>query len=161
LEEKQITVLAEISKTKEERTVPIEPTLLEWFAKYAPAPNKRKGYITEQTNFKNYTLQIHIAAGFRGSLTTTKDGKKTTTLHNPTSPAWIPDILRHSYGSYWLKKHGNRAQLAENMGNSLQIIKKHYKRPVKNSDTALYWAILPIGAIASKEKELAEISARF
>jgi len=26
------------------------------------------------------------------------------------------DVLRHSYGSYWLVKHKNRAQLAENMG---------------------------------------------
>jgi integrase len=141
LDERTITVLAETSKIKETRNVHIEDTLHSWLVAYKP--NEPHGYITPQVNFKNYNLQIHIAAGYRGTLAKKENGKITRTLHNPDKAGWPVDVLRHSYGSYWLSKHGNRAQLAENMGNSIQIIKKHYKRVVSKSATEAFWSILP------------------
>ena len=51
--------------------------------------------------------------------------------------------MRHSYGSYWLAKYKQRAVLAEHMGNSLQIIKKHYRQVVSKSATTEFWRITP------------------
>ena len=129
LEEKTITVLGATSKVKETRNVHIEETLLAWLDQ-TPA-QERKGFVTPQTNFTNYLLKIHIAAGYRG------EGQ------NTEADPWPQDVMRHSYGSYWLAKYRNRAQLAEYMGNSLQIIKKHYKKVVSKTDCAEYWRIVP------------------
>ncbi|MEI6165418.1 MAG: tyrosine-type recombinase/integrase [Planctomycetota bacterium] len=129
LEEQTITVLAETSKTKETRNVHIETTLLAWIEEHKPT--KLTGFVTAQTNFKKRTLALHTDAGYRGNGL------------NADHPEWPQDVLRHSYGSYWLAKFKNRAQLAESMGNSLQIIKKHYKRVVSKSDCAEYWSIVP------------------
>ena len=62
---------------------------------------------------------------------------------NLDASTWPQDVLRHSYGSYWLGKYKQRAVLAEHMGNSLQIIKKHYRQVVSKSAVAEYWRITP------------------
>lgn len=150
LEEQTITVLAETSKTKETRNVHIEPTLMAWFEEHKPA--KLSGFVTPQTNFKKRTLTLHTDAGYRGNGL------------NTDRPEWSQDVLRHSYGSYWLAKFKNRGQLAESMGNSLQIIKKHYKRVVSKSDCAEYWRIVPgyegQGTMKTTVLSPAEIKAR-
>ncbi len=51
--------------------------------------------------------------------------------------------MRHSYGSYWLAAHKQRAVLGEHMGNSVEMIKKHYKRVVSNAAQDEYWKITP------------------
>jgi len=129
LEEQTITVLADTSKTKETRNVHIEPTLLAWLEDHKP--KKPTGFVTAQENFKKRTLGLHVDLGYRGK------------GENEKAPAWPQDVLRHSYGSYWLAKFKNRAQLAENMGNSLQIIKKHYKKVVSKSAVAEFWSLVP------------------
>lgn len=53
-----------------------------------------------------------------------------------------PDSLRHSFASYWLPVHHDRAQLAELMGNSPAIIAKHYRRPVPVSTARRFWETL-------------------
>jgi hypothetical protein len=50
---------------------------------------------------------------------------------------------RHSFGSYWLALHKNRAELVELMGNSVQVIKVHYRAPVLESDAVAYFALRP------------------
>ncbi len=154
LKERTIHVLAETSKIKEARNVHIETNLLRWLKLFKPA--KASGYVTPQKNFKNRTLQLHIAAGYRGTLSTKLDGKVTKKIHNADKPAWAQDICRHSYGSYWLASNGNRAQLAENMGNSIQIIKKHYKRVVSKADAKAYWSIVPAEVAQSTKSEKEE-----
>ena len=62
---------------------------------------------------------------------------------NLDASTWPQDVLRHSYGSYWLGKYKQRAVLAEHMGNSLQIIKKHYRAVVSKGATTEYWRITP------------------
>lgn len=150
LDEQTITVLAETSKTKETRNVHIEATLMAWLDEHKPA--KLTGLVTPQKNIRKRTLALHTDAGYRGKGL------------NIDRPEWPQDVLRHSYGSYWLAKFRNRAQLAENMGNSLQIIKKHYKRVVSKSDFAEYWSIVPgyegQGTMNKAEPSRAEIKAR-
>jgi integrase len=129
LEEKTITVMAATSKTKETRNVPIESNLLKWIEEFAPA--KRQGLVTPGTNFVKRIKAFHAALGYRiGD-------------ENQAAQTWSQDVLRHSYGSYWLAKRKQRAVLAEHMGNSLQIIKKHYKRVVGKTACSEYWKITP------------------
>jgi integrase len=128
LEERQIMVLGETSKVKETRTVPIEDNLLAWFSAYK---GERKGFVTDQKNLRKRQQALRVSLGYK------LNGK------NEEAAEWVEDILRHSYGSYWLAKYKDRAHLAENMGNSVQVIKKHYKRPVATSEVAKFWEILP------------------
>lgn len=129
LEEKTITVLAATSKTKETRNVPIEPNLLEWIK--AHGPENPHGLVTPQANLIQRLKNFHAALGYR------------VADQNTDTTTWPQDVLRHSYGSYWLGKYKQRAVLAEHMGNSLQIIKKHYRQVVSKSATTEYWRITP------------------
>jgi hypothetical protein len=58
---------------------------------------------------------------------------------------WVPDICRHSFGFYWLALHKNRAELTELMGNSVQVIKAHYRAPVLEAEAVAvaYFALRP------------------
>jgi integrase len=62
---------------------------------------------------------------------------------NGDGTKWTVDILRHTYASYWLATHQNRAQLAELMGNSVEVIRKFYRQPILKSDTKKFWALRP------------------
>lgn len=130
LEEKTITVLAATSKIKETRNVPIEANLLAWIEAFVPK-TKPQGLVTPQAGLIKRLKLFHAALGYR-----VED-------QNPEATTWPQDVMRHSYGSYWLGRFKQRAVLAEHMGNSLQIIKKHYRTVVGKSATAEYWRITP------------------
>ena len=70
---------------------------------------------------KSVLREVKVAAGFK---------------------TWPIDVLRHCYGSYWLAVHHDRARLAELMGNSLSVIKTHYRRAISEVTAREYW-ILP------------------
>jgi integrase len=55
--------------------------------------------------------------------------------------AWAADCIRHTYASSWLAVHKDRAHLAEIMGNSPAIIRKHYKRAIPINDAEGYFQI--------------------
>jgi integrase len=140
-EEKQITVLGETSKHKDTRPVTINDTLMEWFNSYAPALEERKGFVTRQKNFANRAKLTRSAFGFRHF------------KENKEAGIWPQDAPRHSFASHWLPIHKNRAELAELMGNSVDVIKKHYRKVVPNSEANAYWDILPKGAAERKKKD--------
>jgi integrase len=56
---------------------------------------------------------------------------------------WEENLLRHSYGSYRLAQIKNAAQVAEEMGNSPQVVRTHYQNLVRPESVALYWKITP------------------
>lgn len=56
---------------------------------------------------------------------------------------WIPDGLRHTYATYWLGVHNDRARLAELLGNSVEVIGRHYVKPVSQSEAQRFWQLLP------------------
>lgn len=128
-EEKTITVLGTTSKTKETRNVPIETCLAAWID--AHAPEKRRGFVTSPASFIRRMQAFHVALGYRVG------------DENLQATTWPQDVMRHSYGSYWLARYKQRAVLAEHMGNSLQIIKKHYRQVVSRTAALEYWRITP------------------
>jgi integrase len=145
LDELQITVWQQTSKVKETRNVQIEDTLLYWLKTHT---GTKSGFIVKQKGFRTATEKFRIALGY-------KIGKE-----NKDGPTWVEDILRHSYASYWLPKYNHRGLLAEQMGNSIKTIKKHYKRIVKTSEVDAFWSILPQAEQERREAEKAEVQKR-
>jgi integrase len=121
---KQIEVTASTSKTRETRFVRIEQTLAHWLLRY----RKKNGPIAG-TNFAKLFRAIKAAAGF---------GTGTDALYS-----WHKDVLRHCFGSYWLPLYGDRARLAEEMGNSITVIKTHYRRAIPRQMAAPFWQLRP------------------
>ena len=54
---------------------------------------------------------------------------------------WPADCIRHTYASNWLALHKKRSHLAEIMGNSPAIIRRHYKRAIPIKDAETYFEI--------------------
>jgi integrase len=127
---KTITVLAHTTKVRETRYVPINETLSQWL----PVDLVEASGPIVGANFTNKFRSVLRAAGYGG----TRVGPSV----EPTR-RWTPDICRHSFGSYWLALHKNRAELAEIMGNSVQVIRRHYRAPVLEADAVAYFALLP------------------
>lgn len=62
-----------------------------------------------------------------------------------TSAGFAPypsDGMRHSFASYWLPIHNDRPKLAEIMGNSEAIIKKHYRKAITKREAEKFWRLI-------------------
>lgn len=59
------------------------------------------------------------------------------------SITWDENLLRHSFGSYRLAQIKNAAQVAEEMGNSPQVVRTHYQNLVRPEAVTDYWNITP------------------
>ena len=120
----QIEVLGETSKTGETRYVHLEPALAAWLTPLRQAEGRIIGpYFVE-------TLRaVKEKAGF--------------TFGEDTTRPWPKDVLRHSFGSYWLAVRKDRAHLAEEMGNSVAVIKKRYRKAIPDAIAEGFWKILP------------------
>jgi len=53
------------------------------------------------------------------------------------------DILRHSYGTYRLPILKSAEALALEMGNSPDVIFRHYRRPMNEATAAAYFDLQP------------------
>ena len=132
LDQKQIRVKKETTKVKEKRFVPIEANLACWLNRV----ENKIGLVTNPVNLPTRLKKFHKAFCTEGK--------------------WVPDIMRHTYASYWLGRTKDRPHLAENMGTSLKMIKKHYKEAVTDEDAVAYWRIFPEG-IDTKLPEWAKV----
>jgi integrase len=120
-----IEVKARHSKTAKRRLVTIQPNLRAWLAPYV----SRHGSVCPPN------LRKCIEA----------DRKKAGLEED-----WPPNALRHSFGSYHLAQFKDAAALALQMGNSPDVIFRHYRELVKPREAALYWKIKPSVSAARK-----------
>jgi integrase len=111
-----IRVGARASKTRQMRLVPIADNLRAWLS----TCGQTTGPVAHQYD------QRHAAATAR-----TLDVR------------WVPNGLRHSYGSYRLAATNDLAALALEMGNSGSVILQHYRQLVTPDAAAAWWAITP------------------
>ena len=131
IDDEHITVLPETTKVKKKRHVPIEANLAAWLESFK---GKRSGLVANVPNLLKSLQGLRVKMGY-------KIGK-----NNPEAETWKEDTMRHSYATYWLAKYKKEESLAVNMGNSIQVIKKHYLNAAKPAVAKLYWSILPDGA---------------
>jgi hypothetical protein len=62
---------------------------------------------------------------------------------------WPNNALRHSYASYRLEQIQDVARVAIEIGNSPQMIVKHYRELVDERDAAAWFSIVPPAAAAN------------
>jgi integrase len=111
----QIEVRARHSKTRRYRLVPIQPNLGEWLTRFC----SREGAVYySRRKFR----EAYKAAGI---------------------DEWKTDILRHSYGTYRLPILKSADALALEMGNSSDVIFRHYRRPTNEVTASAYFDLRP------------------
>lgn len=141
----EIVVRGETSKSKETRNVKIEANLRAWLVRYL---DKDQDEVVRSKNFSNEIKRLRARLGYRVG------GK------NKDAAKYPQDLMRHSYGSYHLKKYSHRGMLAELMGNSIEVIGKHYKNPhITGDELDAYWAIKPKFDQIATRRELDEMEA--
>jgi integrase len=132
LKRAMINVRAEIAKTGHRRLVPIQPNLSAFLALYG----KRTGQIPPMQTATKPPAVARIDNYIRGLA------------------GWKKNGPRHSFGSYRLAVTQNAAQLAEEMGNSIAMIRKHYAEAVHPEDGTAWFAIVmrrPENVVALEE----------
>lgn len=118
LAERAIFVDAGKAKTRHRRVVNINDTLAAWLVPH----KQQRGPVVEIRNLLNRRNKLMKAAGMDN---------------------WPHDVLRHSFGSYFLAVSKDDTKVAYEMGNSPDIVHRHYKALVTEADANKYWSLRP------------------
>jgi integrase len=106
------------SKTGRKRFVKIQPNLAQWLE-----PHRRaEGKVVVSANFRRSYPADRTAAGLTD---------------------WPTNCMRHSFGSYHVAQFADIPALAVQMGNSPEIIERHYRKAVRPKEAHRYWALTP------------------
>jgi integrase len=114
-----VTIGANRAKTGSRRVVPIHENLAAWLAPLAG----QTGSVWKGSHF-----------GFYGA---ERDAARAAGM------IWRANAMRHSFASYRLAETQNAAMVALEMGNSPQIVFKHYYQLVKPADAVKFFNIKP------------------
>lgn len=128
LSERTIIIGANVAKKRSRRVVEINDTLAAWL----PSCAKRKGMVVElpdQGTLYKRLAELATAAGLK---------------------KWMGNGLRHSCASYSLALTGDAVRVAYQLGNSADMIHRHYKALVTKADAERFWQLRPAGAEADK-----------
>ena len=130
------TVLPETSKTRDKRFPPLNETCLSWLK----GCRQTSGIISgpSRQHFRKAWERVRMEAGWH---VTKASQRKAKANGQPIKP-WPEDCLRHSFASYWLPINNDRPKLAEIMGNSTDVIREYYRKPIKPGVAEKYWALL-------------------
>jgi integrase len=112
-----IEVKAIKSKTGERRLVPIHDNLKKWLHSY----RQQSGKVVSYANTNKQIAKIARKAGVK----------------------WKHNALRHSFISYRVAECADIPRVADEAGNSPQMIRKHYLRRVKPALAAKWFSLVP------------------
>jgi integrase len=133
------------AKTGRKRYVTMQPNLIAWLKSAMPKSKQREAVtprvvskVVAPVNFRRSYAMERAAAGLGD---------------------WAVNCLRHSFGSYHLAQFANLNALALEMGNSPEVIDKHYRQAVRPQEAHRYWAITPAIAVDPEQKVAARIAA--
>jgi integrase len=126
-----IKVDAGIAKTASRRLIPILPNLRSWLT-----PHTRKAGLIRPSHRTAYALR---------KLAAKKAAERLAVWGQPHAglTKWPNNGLRHSFVSYRLAVVSNSAQVAEECGNSVGILKKNYLQLVTPEEGAKWFAVVP------------------
>jgi integrase len=121
-----IEVEIEVSKTRARRPVLVQPNLVQWLKPYAKpnGPVVPLGLRSGQPSDKRLELLL-------------KDARLKAQVTMPDN------CLRHSFASYFVALCHDEAKCAEQMGSSIQMLRKHYRELADAADAATYFKISP------------------
>jgi len=66
---------------------------------------------------------------------------------------WHQDGLRHGFATYYKAKTKNVAVVADYMGNSAGIVKRHYARTIPKEEWEAFWQLTPQAVIVNDQKK--------
>lgn len=139
LDEKIITVDADIAKMGSRRVVDIPDCAIKWLAPHA----KDRGKVMPK-EFRILFDRARVRAGFKPSFERRWDSLLQTLLQGKAKlEPWPANGLRHSAISYRLARCNDIGQVATISGNSPSIIQRHYLKLVKPSAAEAYFKITP------------------
>ena len=120
LDDREIILDSEITKTASRRVVKIPENLIKWLEPYVWELGTKKKVLTKSQN-----LQI----------------KK---LHNALGKGnWVKNGFRHSAATYYLALTKNAYLTAEQMGHAVDVLKQHYNGLAREKDAIRYFNIMP------------------
>jgi integrase len=125
---KHFDLPASITKEKKRRIIPFLGKIEAWLLPY----RKDSGPIVP-LNFRRRFWAVTERAGFRPS----EENKK--------APGWPPDLLRHSFGSYFVAWEEDAGKTGLYMGHrDANMLFDHYRAVIKNlADVEAYWNLHP------------------
>jgi integrase len=112
-----VEVKAKKAKTAQRRLVPIQPNLAAWLAPY----HAQTGAVCRWVRIGRTASELAKEHGIR----------------------WPKNGLRHSYASYRMAQCQDAAKVALEMGNSPNMIFRHYRELVMPQDATTWWNIFP------------------
>jgi integrase len=110
------------------RHVDLEPTALAWLKYHRDNTAKDSPFVTV-TNLENRMKVIRTAV-FNGG--------------------WIQDGLRHGFGTYYKALTKDIEKVADQMGNSVAVVKRHYARAIPADECQEFWALTPAIVLADE-----------
>jgi len=117
LQAELITVPKHISKTGEQRRMPLLPLVAAWFRPFC----ERAGYVALRTDPHDCISAVLKAHGI----------------------AWQRNWLRHSYSSYRMVATDDIAGTAEESGHSVPVMFRNYYKRVSKPEAQAYFALTP------------------
>jgi len=120
-EHRTIEVKGIKAKTRQRRRVSVADNLIAWLNPH----RKTSGAISPERNIDVFSQRLHELA-VKAEIT-----------------GWPHNAMRHSFGSYFLGRTKDENLTASEMGNSPEVIIKHYRALVRDADVARYWAVVP------------------
>jgi integrase len=123
-----IEVTAANAKTRSRRLVPISANLNAWLQPYHRPSGRVAGYANCAKQLLRLVEEINAADA------------------DSAAPklAWKRNGLRHSFVSYRMGEIHDAAKVAEEAGNSPQMIFKHYRELVRPEDAKAWFSIMPM-----------------
>jgi hypothetical protein len=100
----------------------MEATLIAWLKPYA----QQRGNVVG-TNFRYQWRKVTKAAGYTSK-----------------NRSWPQDVMRHTAASMLLALKRNRALVAEELGTSVNVLRRHYRQPILKSEAQRFWSLRPI-----------------
>lgn len=119
---KVIRLPAEVSKTKAPRNIPLSAAALEWLHWAGLRSGQIGAACLRNPSEQGETIRL-------GKLV--------------FSGRWPQDALRHSYGSYRNAVIRNLPQVAEEMGTSDAMLRRHYHNPKTEAEGAEWFSLTP------------------
>lgn len=128
LEQRVIQIRAGKAKTGSRRVIPVGDNLAEWLAPFArPSGRVWPLHPDRMSDVVKATLERANAGKKKGE----------------AKVEWIPNGLRHSYGSYRLAQVQDVAKVSFEMGNSPQVVHRHYKELVTEAQAKAWFDLRP------------------
>lgn len=119
LTDKSVVVSAATVKTRRQRVIPLTDTAVAWLR----SCRKLTGPVTDKTNFRKRFDAWREAAG--------------------VIQGWPDNALRHTFGTMHATHYQDHGKTANIMGNSVDVVKRHYLGVTTRQDAARFWKLRP------------------